>query len=175
MLCLVMEFPVAEGLVTFTQENPGSTIELMGEATPDGAGRTSALMLVRGAPWQAIDKFVADLAAARGPVTTLRRVPLESLWFGRVSFDMSAMRSPGALALHGLIPMLGPPWVHIEHGVVHLRARLKDPAHAEDVLFQAQEGLSGAGLEVQAVVQEVAPKDHSVWESLVQRSLGIAP
>lgn len=176
MLCLVLEFPAAGGdLLPFTQENPGSTIELIAEPTPAGSHDTvTALVLVRGAPWQAIDKFVATKLALGGPVTTLRRVPVESMWFGRATFHPSAFRSANAKALFSVLPMVGPPWVHMEHGVVHLRARIKDAAHADDVLQVAQDTLRAGGLEAQAVVQEVSPKDHSVWENLVQHGIGLS-
>ena len=176
MLCLIVEFPAAGGeLLPFTQQNPGASVELIAEPSPPGARDTvTALVLVRGAPWQAIDEFVATKLGAGGPVTTLRRVPVESLWFGRATFHPSAFRSDNAKALLSVLPLVGPPWVHMEHGVVHLRARIKDPTHAEEVLHLTQQTLVAGGLEAQAIVQEVSPKDYGVWETLVQRGIGMS-
>lgn len=176
MLCLVIEASAAGGeLPDFTRQNPGSTIDLMAEPAAQGNDDDlSALVLVRGAPWQDIDGFVAELGRKQGPVTTLRRTPVESLWFGRATFHPSTFRTQGAKALQSLMGMMGPPWVHIEHGVVHIRARIKDPAKAEDLLQRAVESLRAAGQDPQVVVQEVAPKDHSVWEGLVQRGIGLS-
>ena len=70
MLCLVIEASAAGGeLPDFTRQHPGSTIELMAEPTGQGHGDDiTALVLVRGAPWQDIDRFVAELGQKQGPV-----------------------------------------------------------------------------------------------------------
>lgn len=175
MLCLVVEY-LAEGseFPPFTRTHPGSTVDLIAElAASEDLDRRTALVMVRGAPWQALDALVADLGQRNAPVTTMRRDPARSLWFGRVTFHPSRFRSPSARAIAGLLGVIGPPWIHVEHGVVHLRARLKDPALAEDVLHLTAERLRAAGVDAQVVVQEVSPKDHSVWETLVQAGLGI--
>lgn len=175
MLHLVLEYPAMDGeFPPFTRQNPGSTIDFMAEPGPANSPTRTGLILVRGAPWQAIDAFVADLSRRRAPVTTLRREPASGLWFGRATFNVASMTAPGTKVITGLLGMIGPPWAHVEHGVVHLRARLKDATQAEDVLHLAEEGLRAAGIESQAVIQEVAPKDHSVWESLIQHGIGMS-
>lgn len=175
MLCLVLETSARGGeLPPFTQQNPGATVDLMAEAksdrTPD---LQTAVLLVRGAPWPAIERFVAYLSTNQAPVTTLRSSPVESLWFGRVTFRAATFHSPVAKAVQALAGMIGPPWVHLEHGVGHLRARIRDPAHADELLQLAEESLKSIGVEAQVVVQEVAPRDHSVWEDLVQHGIGL--
>jgi hypothetical protein len=175
MLCLVLESSAKGGeLPPFTQQNPGATIDLMAEgkseATPD---RQTAVLLVRGAPWQATERFVAYLSSVHAPVTTLRASPEDGLWFGRVTFREATFHSPVAKAVQALAGMIGPPWVHLEHGVGHLRARIRDPAHAEDLIHLAEESLRAIGVEAQVVAQEVSPRDHSVWEELVQHGIGL--
>lgn len=176
MLCLVVEASAVGGeLPPLTQDHPGATVELIGEPPGQDAGDTiTTLMLVRGAPWQAIDQFVEQLSRTKAPVTTIRRSPVESLWFGRATFHTSAFRTPGAIALRDVFKKVGPPWVHIEHGVAHLRARVKDPEHADDLVTDTVESLRKANVDAQVIVQEVAPKDHSVWENLVQLGIGIS-
>lgn len=174
MLCLVVEFPGEGDFPPFTRENPGATVDLIAEPSQHGHRKTTCLVLVRNAPWPAIQALVADLARRRAPLSTLRSEPEEGTWFGRATYDGSTFTVPSAKAVASLLDLVGPPWVHVEAGVVHLRARLRDPTQAEDVLHLAQEALQAAGTEAQVVVQEIAPKDHSVWESLVQHGIGLS-
>jgi hypothetical protein len=173
MLCLVVEYTGEDSeFPAFTRAHRGATVDLMVE--PGETLRRQALVLVRDAAWAAVQALVADLSTRRAPVTTLRAEPAEELWFGRVSYDPRALDHPTARAVASLLDLVGPPWVHVESGVVHLRARLRDPAQAEDVLHLAEEGLKAAGTEAQVVVQEVSTKDHSVWESLVRHGIGLS-
>ncbi|HUR24828.1 MAG TPA: hypothetical protein VM327_02305 [Candidatus Thermoplasmatota archaeon] len=175
MQCLVLEYESGGEFPPFTKAHRGATVDLMAEpgATHDEPYHPSLLVLIRNAPWPAIQALVADLEVRRRPVTTLRVEPAEELWFGRATYDVATLTNPGTQVVVGLLGLLGPPWVHVEAGVVHLRARLLDPAQAEDVLNLAIEGLRAAGVEAQVVVQEIAAKDHSVWESLVRHSIGL--
>lgn len=175
MLCLVVEYPGEDSeFPAFTRQNRGATVDLMVEpGDPAAATRRQALVLVRDAPWPAIQALVADLSRRRAPVTTLRAEAAEEMWFGRVTYDPQIHVHPTAKAVASLLDLIGPPWIHVESGVVHLRARLRGPAQAEDVLQLAQEGLRAAGTDAQVVVQEVSTKDHSVWESLVRHGIGL--
>lgn len=173
MLCLVVEYTGEDTeFPAFTRQNRGATVDLMVE--PGESAQRHALVLIRDASWPAIQAMVAELSTRRAPVTTLRAEPAEELWFGRVTYDPQTLAHPTARAVVNLLDLVGPPWIHVESGVVHLRARLRDPAQAEDVLHLAQEGLRAAGTEAQVVVQEVSTKDHSVWESLVRHGIGLS-
>lgn len=173
MLCLVVEYTGDDDeFPPFTRLNRGATVDLMAE--PGSGDERRALILVRNAPWPAVQALVAGLERRHPPVQTIRADPAEEMWFGRATYDRRAPKSPAGRVIAGLLDLIGPPWVHVESGVVHLRARLRDPAQAEDVLHLAEEGLRAAGAEAQAVVQEVAPKDHSVWESLVRHGIGLS-
>jgi len=173
MLCLVVEYTGEDSeFPAFTRANRGATVDLMVE--PGGSAGRHALVLVRDAAWPAIQALVADLAARRPPVDTLRAEPAEELWFGRVAYEPNKVAHPTVQAVTKLLDLVGPPWIHVESGVVHMRARLRDPAMAEDVLHLAEEGLKATGAEAQVVVQEVSTKDHSVWESLVRHGIGLS-
>jgi hypothetical protein len=175
MLCLVIEYPGQaddHDFPGFTRQHPGSSVDILVE--PGAGDARQALVLLRGAPWTALQGLVDELKRTRAPVQTLRAEPDEQMWFGRITYQAKTLDQPIAKAFAGLQAMHGPPWVHVEAGVVHLRAVLRDASHAEDVLQLAQEGLRAAGADVQAVVQEVSPKDHSVWESLVRHGIGMS-
>lgn len=174
MLCLVVEFPGEGDFPPFTRTNPGATVDLMAEPSQGDHHKTTCLVLVRNAPWPAIEGLVADLGRRRAPLSALRSDPAEPMWFGRATYDSATFTAPSAKAIASLLGLIGPPWVHVEAGVVHLRARLRDPTQAEDVLHLAVEGLRAAGAEAQVVVQEIAPKDHSVWESLIRHGIGLS-
>jgi hypothetical protein len=175
MLCLVIEYPGQQDdqdFPGFTQRNRGASVDILIE--PGSGESRQALVLVRGAPWGAMQELVAELQRTRAPVQTLRADPAEEMWFGRITYEARSLDQPIAKAFGRIQSMHGPPWVHVEAGVVHLRAVLRDARHAEDVLQLAQEGLRAAGADVQAIIQEVAPKDHSVWESLVRHGIGMS-
>lgn len=174
MLCLVVEFLGEESTFPpFTRAHPGATIDLMVE--PDDPDRPvrSEFVLVRGAPFTATDALVRGLAVTHAPVEPLRRDPASGLWFGRVHFRPSRLDTPSARALDKLKGLIGPPWVHVEAGVVLLRARLRDGSRADEAVELAQKVMAQEGLDAQVVAQEVSPRDHGVWEALVQHGLGI--
>lgn len=175
MLCLVVEYAGEDvDFPPFTRANPGSTADLLVEPADEDAAERSMLVLLRGAPAPQTDAFLARLAKDRGPVETLRRDPKAPLWFGRVRFRPSRLDAPSAKALVAVAPLIGAPWVHVEHGVVHLRARLKDPESAEEAVLLVQESLRAAGVDAQVAAQEVGSRDHSVWEELVRHGIGLS-
>jgi hypothetical protein len=135
--------------------------------------RRSELVLIRGAPIDAIDALVLELDRTHAPVEASRRDPGASTWFGRIHFEPAHLDSPSGKALAGLSDLIGPPWVHVEAGVVLLRARLRDDVNADDAVERVQKAMAAAGLDAQVVVQEIAPRDHSVWEDLVQHGIGL--
>lgn len=174
MLCLVVEYLGEEAVFPpFTRAHPGATVDLMVE--PDDPERPvrSEFALVRGAPIVAIDGLVRGLAATHAPVEPLRRDPSSGLWFGRLHFQPGRLDTPSARALVKLKDLIGPPWVHVEAGVVLLRARLRDQGRAEEAVELTQQAMAAEGLDAQVVAQEVSPRDHGVWEQLVQHGLGI--
>ena len=174
MLCLVVEYPSSEdGLAPFTRDNAGCSVDLLVE--PDDAQRRqrSELCLVRGAPLALVDHLLARLRQTHAPVQELRRDEVAMLWFGRLHFNADRLAAPSARALASLADLIGPPWVHVENGVVLLRARLRDGTDADAALDRAQTALAAAGFDAQCVVQEVSPRDHSVWEALVQHGIGL--
>lgn len=174
MLCLVVEYLADDDeLPRFTRAHPGAVVDLMVEPDDESRKQRSELVLARGAPMEDLDAFVAQLRKSRPPVQTLSRDVLGGLWFGRVHFEPARLESPSSKALASLGSMIGPPWVHVEHGVVLLRARLRDPVHADDVVELAQQALAHAGFDAQCVVQEISPRDHGVWEDLVQHGIGL--
>jgi hypothetical protein len=174
MLCLVVEFLGEEPTFPpFTRAHPGATVDLMVEPDDPGRAVRSEFALVRGASLAATDALVRGLAATHAPVEPLRRDPAAGLWFGRLHFQPSRLDTPSARALDRIKDFIGPPWVHVESGVVLLRARLRDAGRADEAVERAQAAMAGEGLEAQVVAQEVSPRDHGVWEQLVQHGLGI--
>lgn len=174
MLVLVVEFTGEESTFPpFTRAHPGATVDLMVE--PDDPDRPvrSEFALVRGAPMPVIEGLVRSLAATHSPVEPLRRDAAAGLWFGRLHFQPSRLDTPSSRALSRLRDLIGPPWVHVEAGVVLMRARLRDAARADEAVDLAQRAMAEEGLDAQVVAQEVSPRDHGVWESLVQHGLGI--
>jgi hypothetical protein len=82
---------------------------------------------------------------------------------------------PGARVITQFQHRFGAPWTHLENGLVHLRAKVNDPAQGELLADQMRRYFTKAGVEAQVEVREVSVKDHGVWEDLVQRSIGLAP
>lgn len=174
MLCLVVEFPDTNATFPpFTRAHPGATVDLMVEPDDPARTRRSELVLVRGAPMEAIDALVAELGRTHAPVEASRRDEAGRLWFGRIHFEPGHLESPSGTALAKLAGSIGPPWVHVEAGVVLLRARVRDGIDADEFVARVQGLLTTAGVDAQVVVQEVSPRDHSVWEALVQHGIGL--
>jgi hypothetical protein len=177
-LFLIAEFAAGDMLLAgFTALNPGSTVDLISEPVIfETSDRVHpSVLLAKGADPEALDGLLAQLRAAYGRVETLERNDDRKVWLGRLRIRESMIRNTGALVLARFQKRYGVPWVHLEAGLLHMRARIADPDQAEVLADQVRRFLDGAGVEAQVEVREMAAKDYGVWDDLVQRSIGLGP
>ncbi|MHB8633423.1 MAG: hypothetical protein ACYDBQ_05565 [Thermoplasmatota archaeon] len=178
MLFLVVEFAGGElPFIEFTRLHPGSTVDLIIEAQDARRSgphtRQETVFLVKGAPWPATEAFVNSVAAAHGTVHPIRREPRLGVWLGRVGLRPRALEGPTAYVLNNLLRGLGAPWIHCEGGVLHLRVRLPEP-EPPGLVEGAEAALAFAGIEAQAEAREYGAHDYSVWQELVEQSVGLS-
>jgi hypothetical protein len=175
---LVVEIP-GTGLpgTEFTARHPGVTIDTISGRTRSEKGEidVDVVMMVRGAEPADLDALVGRLTALLGHVTTLRRDAWARLWIGRGTVRESSLKSAAMQAILRFQERFGPPWLHSEDGIVHLRALVSDPQDARSLAHDVQRELDTIKVDAQVAVQEISPHDFSVWEDLVQYNLGLAP
>lgn len=174
---LIVEFP-GTGLAgtDFTRQHPGVTIDTIGESAiekPDGTYLPMLLML-RGATPQAMGAFLERMTKAYGKFVTLRRDVRTGVWIGRGTIKESDMHNAGMEAILQFQNRFGVPWFHAEGGVVHVRAVLGANEDADRLVRQMEGYLAEKKVDAQVEVQEVSAHDYSVWDELVQYSLGLS-
>lgn len=174
MRFLVLEYPVEQAFfLNFTRIHPRSTADLIIEPAAKPSANQTAIVLLRNAPWVQIEARLERLQREHAPVHELRRDPKTMQWLGRITLHPGEFRDPGAKALSQVLKGLGSPWIHVESGVLHLRARIPEPV-APDLAERAEAVLRKAGIEAQAEIREFSPHDYSVWQQLIQQSVGLS-
>jgi hypothetical protein len=175
---LVAEFS-GDGLTLagYTKENPGTRIDCILEpVVRDGEDLIHPTMFhVRGAPPGGPRILQERIEKVYGPVATLKRDDRLGTWIGRVRIRESAMTNPAVKALTQFQHRFGVPWTHIEAGVIYMRARVEDPQAADRLVQQVRGFMAQARIDADVAVQEIGAHDFSVWEELVQASVGMAP
>lgn len=178
-LFVIAEFPMRDTpLASFTAAHAGCTIDLISEpVVAEGAERYHpSIVLVKGAPPKELTALLKRLSKVYDHVETLDRNDVEGTWLGRMRLRESVyLHNPGAAVITGFQHRFGAPWTHLENGVLHLRARVNDPAHGEVLADQMRRYFQQAGAEAQVEVRDISTKDYGVWEDLVQRSIGLSP
>ncbi len=177
-LFMVVEFPATElPLTGFTARHPEVTIDLISEPPVDRDGERvhPSVALIKGAPPAVLDGLIAQLATVYSPIHVIERDDLRHHWLARMEIKESAFTNPGARRLVQFRHRYGVPWTHLEGGVLHMRARVEDQERGEFLADQVRRYLAEEGAEAQVELQEISSRDYSVWEDLVQHTLGMAP
>lgn len=166
---LVLEYPNEDLLLgRFTETHPGSTVDIISEPGEviDGDRTHPSVVLVKGARSADIDSIITALTAAHEKPTTVRRG--DDFWLGRLRFWERSLQAPGFHALLLLQDRLGAPWLHMEEGVLHLRAQVREEEAAEKLAAEAETFLAAEGKSAQVTLEAVPEKDFGVWRDLVQ-------
>ena len=175
---LVIEFE-GDGLTLaeWTRDHPGTTVDLISEPVRAvGADRVHpTLFLIKGAKRAALVQLMDRLDRLFGPIDTLRMEPQRGQWMGRMQLRESAMHSAAAAALLQFQHRFGAPWMHIDDGIVYMRARLPAGDDGERLGHQVRGFLAKNEAEAHVTVQEFSTHDYGVWDDLVQASIGLAP
>ena len=175
---LVVEFS-GEGLTLaeWTRDQPGATIDLISEpAQGDGDGRVHpSLLLVKGAGRAGLVQLMDRVDRLYGPLHTLKIEPARGQWLVRLNIRESAMHSAATAALMQFQHRFGPPWTHMDDGVVYMRARLPARGDGDRLLQQVRGYLADQKVDAHVSLQELGSHDYGVWDDLVQASIGLAP
>lgn len=175
---LVVEFS-GEGLMLaeWTRDHPGTSVDLISEAVrvKDGERLHPSLVLVRGAHRAALVQLLDRLDRLYGPLQTLRLDAMRGEWLGRMAVRESSMHSTAAAAILQFQHRYGPPWTHMDDGVVYMRARLPAGDDGDRLLHQVRGYLAKNEVDAHVALQELGAHDYGVWDDLVQASIGLAP
>ena len=176
---VVVEFPAADTpLASFTARNPGTQLDAILEPVveEDGEPVHHTTVLLRGADPAKLTAFLEQLGKVYDRIEPIERDDRRRIWLGRVRVHERAYtHNPGAKAMVDFQHRYGAQWAHVEAGIAHLRARIKDPAHGDLLADQMRRHFDKLGVDAQVEVREISAKDYGVWEDLVQRSIGLAP
>lgn len=174
---LVVEYD-GRGLpfVDWAHARPGVAFDMIIEPQQGtGEDRTMpALALVRGLQARHFGELDVLLDAMYSPRTTMRREPRTGEWLGRITIHLRNMASPQARAVARHGHRFGAPWSHVDDGVVYMRMRIADGEEAEALAADVRRDLAATGAEAQVMVESYSTRDYSVWDRLVQASLGLA-
>ncbi len=177
MLFLIVEYPDKTFGASFTATRPGVTLDSISEPAtgPPDNRRHPALCLAQGLRPEDQRILVTGLTHLYDDLETLQQDLRRGRWMGRFTVRERVLRGT---ALHTILSFqgrFGSLWTHAADGVVHLRARVADPAHGEELAQDLRVALDHAGTEAQVEVREFGPHDYGTWDQLVQASIGLAP
>ncbi|HUR24829.1 MAG TPA: hypothetical protein VM327_02310 [Candidatus Thermoplasmatota archaeon] len=164
-------------LAAFTLHLDGATVDLISEpALLVGEDLVHpSVVLIRGAPASDLSALLKRLATL-WDLETIERDDSRRSWMGRMRIKDSMLgHDPGAQVIMQFQHLFGAPWMHIEQGTIHLRARIVDPARAELLADEMRRYFAQVGVEAQVELREISAKDYGVWDELVQRAIGLSP
>lgn len=140
-----------------------------------GAGlNMPAVALVRGLDASAYLGLEELLDDKYSPRSTIRRDPRRGEWLGRLTIHVENMKSGAARAVARHANRFGPPWSHVDDGVVYMRMRLAEETDAIQLVADIQAALAAVGAEAHVSVESYSRHDYSVWDRLVQASIGLS-
>jgi hypothetical protein len=175
---LVVEYPgTGLPLAEWTSKHK-ATADMLLQPMQDVAGDLQAkgTLLARGMDAGALAALGSLLDRHYAPHETIRQDVRRGEWLGRMHIHLDTLRrSPGARAVALNQHRFGPPWSHVDDGVVHMRMRVKDAADADTLLEDVRKELARQDGDAQATLQEISTHDYGVWEELVQASIGLRP
>jgi hypothetical protein len=173
---LIVEFPSESFVMTrFTRAHPLCTVDLISEpARREGREHLyPVFFLAKGVGWREFRALLDEMGRVHKPPVVLRRDSAGLAWLCQATIHESHL-GPEGHALAQFQDRFGPPWLHVEQGVLHLRARLAETLDAESLVRQLTGFLEATGVQAQVEVRELGPRDYGVWESLLEAA-GLAP
>lgn len=161
----------------FTREHPDVQIDMITEPRYDRSGETyrPVLFMVRGANTAMLEDFHGRLGRIFGRLQPLRNDLLRRVWIGRGTVKQKLIDSEAMQHVMAFQDRCGAPWLHLQGGVLHMRARVRDARDADHLAQEMRTDLAAAGIEAQVDLQEISEHDYSVWNDLVQFSIGLMP
>lgn len=176
-LFLVAEFD-GEGTTVgeMTRLAPGATVDIIVEPPVEVEGRRllPTVQLLRGLPQAMVDGVLSRLREIGHGLEVLSQDRVAQRTLLRVHVPPEV---PGSLGIQTMSHFLGPirnPWVHVDDGTFYIRGRIGDPGHAEELARSLRHELAAAGVEAQVDVQAIDRHDLSVWEELIEATLGLS-
>jgi hypothetical protein len=176
MLFVIVEYPDQTFGSSFTAKRPGVTIDSISEPAvgpPDNL-RHPALALAQGLSAEDSRMLVTGLAHLYDDLETMHQDVRRGRWMGRFTVRERILRGT---AMHRILMFqgrYGTLWTHAQDGIVHCRARVAEPARAEELAEDMRKALAEDGVECQVEVRELGPHDYGTWDELVQASIGLA-
>lgn len=162
--------------VDWAKAHPGVTLDMiLSPLRAAGADlQIPGFALVRGLSAKAMTDLPRLLEASYAPTQAMRRDAKRGEWFGRITLHVANMRqAPAAQAVARLSDRFGPPWSHVDDGVVYMRLRVPDGADADALARDIQAEAAARGAEAQVSVESFGRHDFGVWEELVQAAIGL--
>lgn len=169
---LVAEFEAPEmPMAAFTARHPGTSVDLVLEPQgPDRSPLHRGIFFAKGVTDPLMAELRAETEAAYDQVETLRRDRAARTWMATVRVREQTDWPAAAQALAAFQQRTGTPWVHVEDGVVYMRAALREEADGPGLVADLEAELARRGALAQVAVQEVGAADFGVWKDIVEAS-----
>lgn len=164
--------------VEWAHGRPGVTLDMILEpmrAKGDDL-QIPGVALVRGVGAKGLPDLAALMADVYAPTQTLRQDARRGEWLGRITLHVGNMRqAPAAQAVARHADRFGPPWSHVDDGIVHMRLRVPDGEDADALADLLGREMQARGAQAQVSVESYSRHDYGVWDELVQASIGLRP
>lgn len=177
MLFVIVEYPDTTFDSFFLARRPGATIDMISAAAtgPPDDRRHVGVAMAQGLNPDDMRILVTGIEHLHEDLETLQRDERRGTWMGRFTVRERALAGTATLKVLQFQEAFGAVWTHAEAGITHLRARVNDPTHGEELAADMRKDLQAAGIDAQVEVRELGPKDYGAWDTLVQASIGWRP
>ncbi len=176
-LFVVAEFE-GEGslLAALTRRIPGVTADAIADPPVEVGGQRvlPLVVLVRGVPPNQVQGLLDGMQKAGRTVEVLQDDRVVERLLVRAHVPVDSIPSAGIQAFNKYLGPIHNPWVHIDDGTFYIRGRVRFPKEAEDLAARLARDMKEAGVEAQVDVQAIDRHDLSVWEELVEATLGLS-
>lgn len=173
---LVVEYD-GKGLpfVDWAHARPGVSFDMILEAMRAKGDdlQVPGIALVRGLDPTTAQHLGWLLAKYYAPWSSIRKDLAHGTWLVRLTLHVANMASPAARAVARLSDRFGPPWSHVDDGVVYMRMKLPEQAGGEALADELRDECARRGADVQVSTESHSTHDYGVWEQLVQASIGL--
>ncbi len=163
-------------LAELTRRIPGATADAIADPIVEVGGERMIplAVLVQGVPPAQAQAMLDEFKQSGHAVEVISDDRVAERLLLRLHFPLEAAPSVGLQVFERFLGPLHNPWVHMDDGAVYIRGRVALPDQADAIARRLAAELAAAGVEAQVDVQVIDRHDLSVWEDLVEATLGLS-
>lgn len=174
---VVAEFDGAGSvLAELTRVHPATTADAIADPPVelDGERVVPVVILVQGLPVGENQAMIEQMGKVGRANEVLSDDRAAGRLLVRMHIPLEGVPTKGLQVYNRFLGPIHNPWIHIDDGTFYIRGRVAHADQANDLARRMAFAFREAGVEAQVAVQAFDRHDLSVWEELVQATLGLS-